>query len=86
MEGKDKLKILRTLFKLKREGENVIKYESSKKTENFLMQSWYEDEDETVYISMGPVTLSLSVVGAGMVIDMLSELLDKVGQKTTKKK
>ncbi len=50
------------------------------------MQSWYEDEDETVYISMGPVTLSLSVVGAGMVIDMLSELLDKVGQKTTKKK
>ncbi len=64
----------------------MIKYESSKKTENFLMQSWYEDEDETVYISMGPVTLSLSVVGAGMVIDMLSELLDKVGQKTTKKK
>ncbi len=64
----------------------MIKYESSKKTENFLMQSWYEDEDETVYISMGPVTLSLSVVGAGMVIDMLSELLDKVGQETTKKK
>jgi hypothetical protein len=64
----------------------MIKYESSKKTETFLMQSWYEDEDETVYISMGPVTLSLSVVGAGMVIDMLSELLDKVGQKTTKKK
>ena len=64
----------------------MIKYGSSKKTENFLMQSWYEDEDETVYISMGPVTLSLSVVGAGMVIDMLSELLDKVGQKTTKKK
>ena len=64
----------------------MIKYESSKKTENFLMQSWYEDEDETVYISMGPVTLSLSVVGAGMVIDMLSELLDKIGQKTTKKK
>ncbi len=64
----------------------MIKYESSRKTEIFLMQSWYEDEDETVYISMGPVTLSLSVVGAGMVIDMLSELLDKVGQKTTKKK
>ena len=64
----------------------MIKYESSKKTETFLMQSWYEDEDETVYISMGPVTLSLSVVGAGMVIDMLSELLDKVGQETTKKK
>jgi hypothetical protein len=64
----------------------MIKYESSKKTETFLMQSWYEDEDETVYISMGPVTLSLSIVGAGMVIDMLSELLDKVGQKTTKKK
>jgi len=63
----------------------MIKYESSKETETFLMQSWYEDEDETVYISMGPVTLSLSVVGAGMVIDMLSELLDKVGQKTTKK-
>jgi hypothetical protein len=64
----------------------MIKYLSSKKTETFLMQSWYEDEDETVYISMGPVTLSLSVVGAGMVIDMLSELLDKIGQKTTKKK
>ncbi len=64
----------------------MIKYESSRKTEIFLMQSWYEDEDEVVYISMGPVTLSLSVVGAGMVIDMLSELLDKVGQKTTKKK
>ena len=64
----------------------MIKYLSSKKTENFLMQSWYEDEDETVYISMGPVTLSLSVVGAGMVIDMLSELLDKVGQEATEKK
>ena len=64
----------------------MIKYESSKETETFLMQSWYEDEDETVYISMGPVTLSLSIVGAGMVIDMLSELLDKIGQETTKKK
>ena len=64
----------------------MIKYESSKETENFLMQSWYEDEDETVYISMGPVTLALSVVGAGMVIDMLSELLDKIGHEATEKK
>ena len=63
----------------------MLKYEDSRETENFLMNTWWDDESEVINIQIGHVTLALSIDDMIDVSEMLEDLMDKVEREATEK-
>ena len=63
----------------------MLKYEDSRETENFLMNTWWDDESEVINIQIGYVTLALSIDDVIDVSEMLEDLMDKLERESTEK-